>query len=301
MTRTSSIFVINIINFIPEASGISSIDRRTIEAQIFAMSENNSLVGEEEYFDEEQQEYEVGEEQQEDEEDQEDQQPVDACAVRFPVWKDLSFGEIYDVLNPTKEGEAKEKLWSAHAVNIRGKALAPRTVLNAVLKKQKALGKIPQIAENDKTQTNIGARSTQRESFACQSLSDEQLEDFHAFLRTQIKPCLNQEGAATPAIDIPVNVGARIVMLAVEADSLNDISAIFASPAKGDRRAVLDDKSLRTGPQWEGIASNYINASNWAPENPFDDRLIEHIDPRSPPPVEMSGLEVTKLAVMCAF
>jgi hypothetical protein len=55
---------------------------------------------------------------------------------------------------------------------------------------------------------------------------------------------VNADGIVIDADSIPINIGAGVIMLAVEPDSYLALNEIFASPVKEAQQAQIDDKSL---------------------------------------------------------
>ena len=105
-----------------------------------------------------------------------------------------------------------------------------------------------------------------------------------------------QDGSFVDASDLEVNMGARLIMLAVEPNSLNSLMDIFSSPIKEARRSQIDNKSESFSEKWEGIAKHYFNAEDFSPDNLWvhHDERIKDIDPSSKPPVAWSGEMIRK-------
>ncbi len=73
------------------------------------------------------------------------------------------------------------------------------------------------------------------------------------FLSKNIVLPLNAGGDVIDVKSISVNIGARVIMLAVELESYSELNNIFASPENDARRAQIDAKSLsfmRSGILW---------------------------------------------------
>ena len=95
----------------------------------------------------------------------------------------------------------------------------------------------------------------------------------------------------TLSVCVTVNIGARVIMLAVEPDSYLALNDIFAAPAKEARRAQIDDKNLSFNEKWNALADCFMNAEDFLPENEWAnmDSRIQDVDPRQPLITPWSG------------
>ncbi len=78
------------------------------------------------------------------------------------------------------------------------------------------------------------------------------------FLADNILLPLNADGDVVAVNTIGVNLGARIIMMAVEPDSYQSLQDIFAAPEKEDWRAQIDDKELSFNEEWNTVANIFF-------------------------------------------
>ena len=111
------------------------------------------------------------------------------------------------------------------------------------------------------------------------------------FLSENILLPLNADGDVISVENISVNIGAWVIMLAFDPEMYEAPTSIFSSPAKEDRRAHIDDKSLSCNEKCNALANDFMNAEDFAPENVWadDDSRINDVDPRLPPCPPWSG------------
>jgi len=107
---------------------------------------------------------------------------------------------------------------------------------------------------------------------------------------------VNADGIVIDADSIPINIGAGVIMLAVEPDSYLALNEIFASPVKEARQAQIDDKSLSFNEKWNSLADCFMNAADFLPENEWAhlDSRIQDVDPRQPPISPWTGEQLRK-------
>jgi hypothetical protein len=106
----------------------------------------------------------------------------------------------------------------------------------------------------------------------------------------------NADGNVLDVNSIPINVGACVIMLAVESDSYLALNDIFAALVKEARQAQIDDKSLSFNEKWNSLADYYMNADDFLPENVWAqlDSRIQDVDPRQPPISPWTGEQLRK-------
>ena len=83
------------------------------------------------------------------------------------------------------------------------------------------------------------------------------------FLSENICMPVKADGVVIDADSIPINIGAWIIMLAVEPDSYLALNEIFASPVKEAQQAQIDDKSLSINEKWNSLADCFMNADDF--------------------------------------
>jgi hypothetical protein len=84
-----------------------------------------------------------------------------------------------------------------------------------------------------------------------------------------------------------VNIAARILLAVAHNDrsliETPELNLISSADVNNFQSSVT---------QWDGIAANFVNSHTFQPTNIYTDPRIADIDPRAPPSVYMTGLEV---------
>ena len=223
-----------------------------------------------------------------------------ACDDNTPIpdWFTLDIEEIYEKLNPrTKQGQLHQRDWRKRAIDGNGKPLSSiGLVANRLLKVLTGKKLIPDTPLNSKLQSKKVERQQQRQEFMEIGRNLPALTIVQKFLSENIVLPVNADGSVIDVESISVNIGARVIMLAVEPESYSSLNNIFASPEKDARRAQIDDKSLSFNEKWNSLANCFMNAEDFAPENEWaemDSRIID-VDPHLPPSKPWSGEELCK-------
>ncbi len=118
---------------------------------------------------------------------------------------------------------------------------------------------IPDTTLNSKLQTKKVERAQQRLEFTRIGVGSNRqpaIMLIQKFLMDNILVPRDVDGNVVDVNNISANVGARIIMLAVDPDSYMSLNEIFAAPDKEARRAQIDDKSLsfnKNGMHWPVI------------------------------------------------
>jgi hypothetical protein len=221
----------------------------------------------------------------------------------IPFWNNLQLDEIYDKINPTtKIGINEQRVWRKKAVDVNGKAITSvGIVANRLLKLLIKRGLLSDTVMNLKLQTRKQLRDMQKEEFSnIGLLEDDDGQQAVIFIKKFLSENFllptNADGEIVDVNNIGVNLGARIIMLAVEPESFMSLQDIFAAPDKAARRAQIDNKNLSFNEKWNAIANNFFNAKDFEPTNEWSDkdtRIID-IDPRLPPITPWSGEELRK-------
>jgi len=216
----------------------------------------------------------------------------------IPDWFNLDLESIYDKLNPrTKEGVAQARAWRKRATDGTGKPMTSiGIVANRLLKILTVKKFMPDTTLNTKLQTKKAERQQQKEEFTRLGGNLPAVTIIQKFLTENILLPVNADGSVIDVESITVNVGARVIMLAVDPESYSALNDIFASPDKEVRRAQIDDKSLSFNEKWNSLANCFMNAQDFAPENEWGklDSRIQDVDPRSPPLTPWTGEQLRK-------
>jgi hypothetical protein len=181
--------------------------------------------------------------------------------ISIPNWFELDLDVIYDHLNPrTKQGIAQSRSWRKKAVDVMGRPLSSiGIVANRLLKILITRKLIPDMTLNSKLQTRKAERAQQRLEFTrigVGSNPQPAIMLIRKFLMENILVPRDADGNVVDVNNISANLGARIIMLAVDPDSFMSLNEIFAAPDKEARRAQIDDKSLsfnKNGMHWPVI------------------------------------------------
>jgi len=149
---------------------------------------------------------------------------------------------------------------------------------------------------NTKLQSKKQDREWQKNGFMSLDGNMSALLIVRKFLSENILMPLNADGNVISIENVSVNVGAQMIMLAAEPETYEALSSIFLSPAKEDRRAHIDDKSLSFNEKCNALANDFMNAEDFAPENVWadDDSRINNVDPWLPPCPPWSGEDLRK-------
>jgi hypothetical protein len=116
------------------------------------------------------------------------------------------------------------------------------------------------------------------------------------FLVENILLPINADGEVLGTSVIGVNLLARVIMLAAEPESFQQLTEIFSAPEKDSHRAQVDNKALSFNEKRNSLANNFFNAPNFQPENTFTDAnlWIIDIDPCLPPVTPWTGESLRK-------
>jgi hypothetical protein len=155
---------------------------------------------------------------------------------------------------------------------------------------------LPDTPLNSKLQSKKVERQQQLQEFLAIGSNPPALLIVQKFLSENICIPVNADGIAIDPECVTVNIGARVIMLAVEPDSYLALNDIFAAPAKEARRAQIDDKNLSFNEKWNSLADCFMNAEDFLPENEWAnmDSRIQDVDPRQPPITPWSGEQLRK-------
>jgi len=216
----------------------------------------------------------------------------------IPSWFHLDISEIYDHLNPaTKKGQNDQRTWRKCAIDINGKPITSVGIIgNRLLKILTGKKFLPDTPLNSKLQSKKVERQQQLQDFLTMGSNPPAVIIVQKFLSENICMPVNADGNVIDVDSISINVGARVIMLAVEPDSYLALNDIFAAPAKEARRAQIDDKSLSFNEKWNSLADCFMNAADFLPENEWAqlDSRIQDVDPRQPPISPWTGEQLRK-------
>jgi hypothetical protein len=215
--------------------------------------------------------------------------------ILIPDWFGLDIELIYDHLNPrTKQGITQSQSWHKKAVDETGKPLSSIGIVeNRLLKILITRKLIPDTTLNSKLQTRKVEGAQQRLEFTrvgVDSNPQPAIMLIQKFLMENILVPCDADGNVVDVNNISANLGAHIIMLAVEPDSYT-LNETFAAPDKEACRAQIDDKSLSFNEKWYALASNFFNADDFDPENIWadkDSRILD-VDPWSAPTAPWTG------------
>lgn len=148
-----------------------------------------------------------------------------------------------------------------------------------------------QVQKNDRLAQKIEFRNIAYDGNGEENITFVRLFCLQNFVQPQ-----TADGQYINANELETNLGARIIMLAVEPDSLNALVEIFAAPTKEARRAQIDDKQNSFSEKWDNIANNFFNAEDFQPDNLWGlfDARINNIDPRKKPTTAWTGEQLRK-------
>ncbi len=201
-------------------------------------------------------------------------------------------------MNPrTKEGVAEARAWRKRAIDGSGKPITSiGIVANRLLKTLTVKKFILDTTLNSKLQTKKAERQQQKEEFTRLGGNLPAVMIIQKFLAENILLPVNADGSVIDVESITVNVGACVIMLAVDPESYSALNDIFASPDKEVRQAQIDDKSLSFNEKWNSLANCFMNAGDFAPENEWANlnSRIKDVDPRSPPLTSWTGEQLRK-------
>jgi hypothetical protein len=216
----------------------------------------------------------------------------------IPNWFNLDISAIYDNLNPaTKKRQQDQRAWRKSAIDTNGKAITSVGIIaNRLLKILTGKKFLPDTPLNSKLQSKKVERQQQLQDFLAMGSNPPALLIVQKFLSENICIPVNADGIAIYAECVTVNIGARVIMLAVEPDSYLALNDIFAAPAKEARQAQIDDKNLSFNEKWNALADCFMNAEDFLPENEWAnmDSRIQDVDPRQPPITPWSGEQLRK-------
>jgi len=155
----------------------------------------------------------------------------------IPNWFNLDISAIYDNLNPaTKKGQQDQRAWRKSAIDSNGKAITSVGIIaNRLLKILTGKKILPDTPLNSKLQSKKVERQQQLQDFLAMGSNPPALLIVQKFLSENICIPVNADGIAIDAECVTVNIGARVIMLAVEPDSYLALNDIFAAPAKEAR------------------------------------------------------------------
>jgi hypothetical protein len=139
----------------------------------------------------------------------------------IPSWFHLDISEIYDHLNPaTKKGQNDQRTWRKCAIDINGKPITSVGVIaNRLLKILTGKKFQPDTPLNSKLQSKKVERQQQLQDFLTMGSNPPAVIIVQKFLTENICMPVNADGNVIDVDSIPINVGARVIMLAVEPDS----------------------------------------------------------------------------------
>ena len=213
-------------------------------------------------------------------------------------WFNLDILAIYDNLNPvTKKGQQDQRAWRKSAIDSNGKAITSVGIIaNRLLKILTGKKFIPDTPLNSKLQSKKAERQQQLQDFLAMGSNPPALLIVQKFLSENICIPVNADGIAIDPECVTVNIGARIIMLAVEPDSYLALNDIFAAPTKEAWQAQIDDKNLSFNEKWDSLADCFMNADDFLPENEWAnmDSHIQDVHPRQPPITPWSGEQLRK-------
>lgn len=227
---------------------------------------------------------------------------VEVIDEAVPDWLNMDLSDIYDALNPVpnKSNKKKQASWRAKVVDCEGKPInAIGVVANKLLAKLRDKGLMNNHKLNKKMQVQKNDRLAQKIEFrniAYDGNGEENITFVRLFCLQNFVQPQTADGQYINANELETNLGARIIMLAVEPDSLNALVEIFAAPTKEARRAQIDDKQNSFSEKWDNIANNFFNAEDFQPDNLWGlfDARINNIDPRKKPTTAWTGEQLRK-------
>jgi hypothetical protein len=146
----------------------------------------------------------------------------------MPNWFNLDIYAIYDNLNPaTKKGQQDQRAWGKSAIDSNGKVITSVGIIaNRLFKILTGKKNLPDTPLNSKLQSKKVERQQQLQDFLAMGSNPPALLIVQKFLSENICIPVNADGIAIDAEFVTINIGARIIMLAVEPDSylaLNEI------------------------------------------------------------------------------
>jgi hypothetical protein len=216
----------------------------------------------------------------------------------IPSWFNLDMSEIYNNLNPsTKKGQQDQRVWRKSAIDINGKPITSVGIIaNHLLKILTGTKFLPDMPLNSKLQSKKVERQQQLQDFITMGSNPHALIVVQKFLSKNICMRVNADGILMDADSIPINMGARVIMLAVKPDSYLALNEKFASPVKEAWQAQIDDKSLSFNEKWNSLAECFMNADDFLPENEWEylDSRIQDVDPTQPPISPWTGEQLYK-------
>jgi hypothetical protein len=238
-------------------------------------------------------------------------------AYNIPDWDNMTLQKIYLMLNPTDNQKQLHKnkwLWkqkvSFSTPDVKKGVVVhvPTPHMGILLNKLICLMVenhwMPQKEQNKKAMKKEDQRAKQlyEFSFSYQDLKPPVEESIvlkfvREFLKTHIKPILNASGELISKDDVPVNTGARIILLTKDEKAMEVLKAIYSTAVKEEERASLDNKAESINHLWECLAAYFVDDSNFIPENTWakTDSRLNCIDPRSLPEDEKKAWNGGKL------
>jgi hypothetical protein len=247
--------------------------------------------------------------------------------VSVPKWRSKGLVEIYNIFNPSKNEYQKNKEKWAWKNNVTfllpndkskkkdqgTKSTHMGTIFNRLLTEMCKKNWLNQDESNKKAAYKAKEKSKQREEFEKGSLEfrlqftndigdytrhlHERKEFVYTFLDQCIKVNVNIDGDIISKDGIPINIGARIIMLTKEEESFDLIQEIYSIPPKEEERQILDDKASRVNKLWDTLAEDFLLDDKFNPENSWadTDSRIKDIDPRIMPEHQKHKWNGTKL------
>jgi len=154
-------------------------------------------------------------------------------SIRIPEWHLMDLSSIYDALNPSTKLDKKNQIeWKKKAIDVQGKPIQLKVIVNRLLKALVSKALLSDTASNKTLMTKKQERLSQRAEFLSID-GPENIFLIQKFLSENILPALNVDGKEIMADEISLNLGARVIMLAVESEpSFEIISDIFKAPEK---------------------------------------------------------------------
>jgi hypothetical protein len=178
--------------------------------------------------------------------------------IPIPDCFGLDLELIYDHLNPrTKLGIAQSRSWRKKAVDVTGKPLLSiGLVANRLLKILVTRKLIPDTTLYSKLQTKKVERAQQRLEFTrigVGSNPQPAIMLIQRFLMDNILVPRGVDGNVVDVNNISANLGARLIMLAVDADSSMSLNEIFAEKLEEHKLMISPYHSMKNGMHWPVI------------------------------------------------